>query len=230
MKLFLGAVCLAAAASSALAQAGGGMAGMNHDADVNTKQVGPLPAGWTGRTDRGNLQLENASFVTMGPGFHVSTGPAVTLWNPANTASGTYTITANFSARSMPAHDAYGLVWGGQSLDAANESYYYFLVFGDGHIAVKHRAGASETRATDAQYIHTIFDSKTAVAGVTVVDSAGKGSSNALEVRVGADSVRLTVNGKQVYAADAKNLGGSGIYGIRVNHNINVHVAGFAKK
>jgi hypothetical protein len=197
---------------------------------MNTKQAGPLPAGWTGRTDRPDQKLENASFVTMGPGFHVTTGPAVTLWNPANIASGTYTISANFAARSMPAHDAYGLVWGGASLDAANESYYYFLVFGDGRIAVKHRAGASDTRTTDAQFIHTIYDSKTAVAGIIVVDSAGKGSSNALEVRVGADSVRLTVNGNQVFAADAKNLGGSGVYGIRVNHNISVHVAGFVKK
>ena len=40
------------------------------------------------------------------------------------------------------------------------------------------------------------------------------------------------VNGTQVGAIDAKNpmAATSGIYGLRVNHNINVHITDFGKK
>ena len=35
--------------------------------------------------------------VSMGPGFHVTSGPAAVYWNPANTASGNYTVSGTFS-------------------------------------------------------------------------------------------------------------------------------------
>jgi hypothetical protein len=56
--------------------------------------------GWTGKIDdsRENqgLKLEDAKFAREGQGFHITTGPAVTYWNPANTASGNYTVKATF--------------------------------------------------------------------------------------------------------------------------------------
>jgi len=60
-------------------------------------------------------------------------------------------------------------------------------------------------------------------------DATGK-STNALEVRVGADKIDFVVNGVVVNTqpksgATAKT---DGIYGIRINHLLEVQVDGFA--
>src|SRR5665213_2151659 len=54
--------------------------------------------GWTGKIDasaakRGST-LDNAKLSREGDALHVVTGPAVAYWNPANTASGNYTVSA----------------------------------------------------------------------------------------------------------------------------------------
>ena len=59
-------------------------------------------------------------------------------------------------------------------------------------------------------------------------DASGK-STNALEVRVGADKVDFVVNGQVVHSepksgAMAKT---DGIYGIRINHLLEVHIDRF---
>ena len=59
-------------------------------------------------------------------------------------------------------------------------------------------------------------------------DASGK-STNALEVRVGADKIDYVVNGTVVNStpksAVARTDGG---YGIRVNHQLEVHIDGLA--
>ena len=240
MRTILGVLALAAVASTAGAQGGGGMPGMNMDPTKNTKQQGPLPAGWMGRTDRPSQKLEDAYFTTMGSGMHITTGPAVTLWNPANTASGTYTISATFAARSVPLHDAYGLFWGGTDVsDSTKVSYAYFLAYGNGNFTVKHRAGGNSrtVRAPGGMGdVHIVIDSTpNAAINKAMKDGAladGGSASNTLEVRVAADSVRFVVNGKQVAAVDAKSplMPNAGVYGLRVNHNIDTHIANFSKK
>src|SRR5215467_15395085 len=54
--------------------------------------------GWTGKIDassgRQGRKLEDAKLVQEGAALHVTTGPATTFWNPANTAKGDYTIKA----------------------------------------------------------------------------------------------------------------------------------------
>lgn len=237
MRTFMGVLALAGVAATAGAQGGGGMPGM--DMTKAVKQVGPHPAGWEMRVDNpAREKTEDANFVAMGAGMHITAGPHAIYWNPANAASGTYTISASFGVRSAPLHDYYGLIWGGKDLsDSAKVSYAYFLVGGDGTFLVKHRAGpssASERRGNPD--VHTVIE-KTPHAAIKAAmkDGApadGGTASNSLEVRVATDSVRFFVNGTQVGAADAKNpmLPNAGIYGIRVNHNIDTHVANFGKK
>ena len=60
-------------------------------------------------------------------------------------------------------------------------------------------------------------------------DAGGK-STNALEVRVGADKVEYVVNGTVVGSTPkgARAPKTDGIYGIRVNHLLEVHVDAFA--
>ena len=56
--------------------------------------------GWTGQIDAkeaaAGLTLNSAKFAKEGDAFHVVTGPATTYWNPANKASGDYTVKATF--------------------------------------------------------------------------------------------------------------------------------------
>ena len=60
-------------------------------------------------------------------------------------------------------------------------------------------------------------------------DASGK-STNALEVRVTADKIDYLVNGTTVHSTPKTGLTAKtdGIYGIRVNHQLDVHIDGFA--
>ncbi len=226
MKKILAVVAVAAFASAAHAQAGGGMAGMKMDEQKAVTQEGPTPAGWSMRPDNAANKPESVNFVAMGPGYHVTSGnTAAIYWNPANTATGNYTISATFGVRSTPMHDAVGLVFAGNDLSGDIGNYAYFLVFGDGSFAVKHRAGPNNK--TD---VHTII-AQTKNAAIKAADKDGGSASNKLTVKAGADSVRFLVNDVQVGAVDAKSgLAGAGTFGFRVNHGISVHVAGLAKQ
>ena len=58
-------------------------------------------AGWTGKVDasreNGTLTINDGKFVAEGQGFHVTTGPSALYWNPKNTATGDYTVSATFN-------------------------------------------------------------------------------------------------------------------------------------
>ena len=206
---------LALLAAPLAAQANGAR---QHDPDVKA-DGGALPTGWAGRTDNPAAKLENAKFVAMGPGFHVTSGPAAIYWRDANAMSGPFTTSARFTQTKAPMHpEAYGIFFMGKSLRGAEQSYAYFLVRGDGKVLVKHRAGSA---------VHTLMD-WTDNAAVHTQDASGK-ATNTLTVDASkSDSVRLLVNGSQVAALPLAQLGSTdGIVGLRVNHNLDVHVADF---
>jgi hypothetical protein len=183
------------------------------------------------RNDNPADKPDDDNFTTMGPGMHVESGPPAIYWNPANTASGAYTVSATFGVRSIPLHDAVGLVWGGNDLGGDKVSYAYFLVYGNGTFSIKHRSGPGSTGGRRNPDVHTVVDT-TSNPAIKAAPANGGAASNKLAVKVAADSVRFFVNDVQVAAVDAKNpmMPASGIYGFRVNHNISVHVAGLAKQ
>jgi predicted cupin superfamily sugar epimerase len=176
------------------------------------------PAGWQVRIDRSQSATDpddtpELKFMTMGKGFHVTGGPAGTFWNPANTAMGDYTLTATFNLLRPSGHvNYYGLVYGGRNLEAANQSYIYFLVAQNGSFTIRHRAG-DET-------VHDIVG-RTENAAVVQPDANGQ-SVNRLQVRVGADETQFVVNGTVVHTAARQGMAGAsdGIWGLRVNHVI----------
>src|SRR5512141_961699 len=67
---------------------------------IGVKDGGVLVKGWTGQIDAkekaAGQTLNGARLIKEGKGFHVTTGPAVTYWNPDNTAKGDYTVSATF--------------------------------------------------------------------------------------------------------------------------------------
>src|SRR5579863_3501868 len=134
------------------------------------------PAGWKVRADRSSTATDpDASgaikFVTMGTGFHATNPQAAIYWNPANTASGTYTVKGTFTLVKPSGHtNYYGLVFGGSDLGFAQQKYLYFMVAQDGTWLIKSRDGD----ATDE------VAPRAANAAVKKPDASGK-STNALE-------------------------------------------------
>ena len=175
-----------------------------------------LPSGWHVRADRANAPLQKVKFVQMGNGYHATLGPSVLLYNPAQTAQGSYRAHATFTqTKATPHPEGYGLVVGGKNLAAENQDYLYFLVRQDGKFMVKHRAG-TET--------HTLFD-WTAHPAIKPVDAQGK-ATNALAIDVTDSAARFLVNGQEVAKVDrTPAFNTDGIVGLRINHNLDVHVA-----
>jgi hypothetical protein len=213
---------LAAALSAAAVLSASGAAAQGNDPDQNAGGSGQLPAGWQARLDRPNAKMTELKFVTMGTGLHATSGPAAIYWNPAHMAKGSYTAQATFVQTKAPQHpEAYGLLIGGSDLAGAGQNYVYFLTRGDGKYFIAHRAGAER---------HVITD-WTASDALKPQDAAGK-ASNTLAVDVTATEVRFLANGTQLAAVPRSNamVKTDGQVGIRVNHNLDVHIDGFSVK
>jgi hypothetical protein len=192
--------------------------------------VAQAPKGWMVRADRSaNATDPDAAgaikFATSGSGFHATNPQAAVFWNPANTAAGNYSLKGTFTLMKPSGHtNYYGLVFGGSDLDGPKQTYLYFLVAQDGTWLVKRRDG--DAAAQDVS-------PKTPSDAVKKPDAGGK-STNALEVRVSGDKIEYLVNGTLVNTTPkaGQTAKTDGIYGIRVNHLLEVQVDGFgvAKK
>ena len=188
--------------------------------------------GWTGMVDpneatRGQT-LNNAKFTKEGDALHVTTGPAVAYWNPANTASGDYTVKATFNEpQYMNLNDhphPYGVFIGGNDMGTANESYLYCAAYGNGNFIVRGfgpksfqlNGGRGEANAA----VH-----KAATKGAPVTQD--------IALSVKGDQVSCAINGTTVATYKKSELvtagklkSTDGIYGIRFAHNTEGTVSG----
>jgi hypothetical protein len=109
--------------------------------------VAQTPKGWKARVDKSTAASDpdaagEISFVTMGSGFHATNPKAAVYWNPANTASGTYTLKGTFTLLKPSGHtNYYGLVFGGSGLEGPQQKYLYFVVAQNGTWLIKRRDG-----------------------------------------------------------------------------------------
>ena len=193
-----------------------------HAADPDKKMAGPgtLPSGWKGRLDSGDKSLAGVKASPMGGGVHFMTGPAGIYYKPADKGVGAYETHATFTQMEPAAHpEAYGLFIGGADLEGASQKYTYFIVRQDGKYMIKRRAGAQTPTVADW----------TDSPAVKKADRSGK-MTNTLSIEVGKDKVRFLVNGTEVTSVDASKVDTAGTPGLRVNHNLNLHVEGFAVK
>jgi hypothetical protein len=182
------------------------------------------PQGWKMHVDHSREASDpdasgDIKFVTMGTGFHATNPQAAVYWNPANKASGTYTLKGTFTLMKLSGHvNYYGLVFGGSGLEGADQKYLYFVVAQNGTWLIKSRDGGDATSTIAA---------KTPNDAVKKPDETGK-STNALEVRVGADTVDVVVNGAVVHTEPKSGAMArtDGVWGIRINHLLEVHIDG----
>ena len=190
--------------------------------------------GWTGKIDpqeeKAGQALNNAKLAPSGKGLQVTTGPAVTYWNPANKAAGNYTVKATFTeANYMGLNDhphPYGIVIGGNDLGTPQQSYLYCSAYGDGTFIV--RGFGPEPFQ---------MGGRRPEANAAVHKAAGKGSSVTQEIAVSVkgDKVECAINGAVVGSYDKAALvtagklkSTDGVYGIRFAHNTDAVVMGLA--
>jgi hypothetical protein len=182
-----------------------------------------VPKGWMLRVDRsadasdpdapGPIKL-----APMGSGFRAIAPQAAVFWNPANTATGNYTLKGTFSLiKSTGYLEYYGLVFAGSNLETAGQDYLYFVITDDGTWLIKRRTGAA------AQEVSARAPSS----AIKKPDANGT-CSNALEVRVMADKIDFLVNGTVVKTLPKTGQAAKtdGLYGMRINHHLEVQVDG----
>ena len=183
---------------------------------------GELAPGWQMRVDPRAGSGAPPKFVAMGSGWHATSGSRAIYWRAGDVAKGNYKVDATFTLSKAPGHaEAYGIVFAGKDLTTPKQNYMYFTLGGNGTYLIKHRAGDADSE------IHTIQD-WTASDAIAKADASGK-STDKLSVVVGAQKVQYMINGKEVYSMDRANIpgGADGIAGIRVSHNLDVHISDF---
>ena len=198
------------------------------DATKAVSGGGDLAPGWQMRVDPRAGSGTPPKFVAMGSGYHATSGSRAIYWRPGDVATGNYRVSATFTLTKPPGHaEAYGLIFAGKDLTGPNQNYVYFTLGGNGSYLIKHRAGDADDQ------IHTI-QNWTPSDAIARPDASGK-STDKLEVVVGPQKIQYLINGKEVYSMDrAKAVGPGtmlsstdGIAGIRVSHNLDVHIADF---
>jgi len=188
--------------------------------------------GWTGRIDAkeqaAGLTINSAKLVKEGDGLHVTTGPAVTYWNPANTAKGDYTVKATFyEPKYMNINDhphPYGIVIAGNDLGTDNQSYLYCAAYGNGTFIV---------RGFGPQPFQMGGRPPVADAAVNKAAGVGQPVKQEIAMTVKGDKVSCSINNKVVATYDRSALvtagklkSTDGVYGIRFAHNTDAIVTG----
>jgi hypothetical protein len=188
---------------------------------------GILVPGWAGKPDTGSVS--EAKFAAEGSGFHVTTGPAITYWNPANKAAGNYTVKATFNEpQYMNLNDhphPYGIMIAGNDLGTASASLLYCAPYGSGKFIVRGFGPAPFQ-----------MNGRNGEPSDAVHKAAGKDQPVTQDVAmsVTGDKVECAINGTVVASYDKTALVAAGklksldgVYGMRFAHNTEVIVTGF---
>jgi len=222
-------IVLAVASLGVRAQAQGNMA------MESTRAVaggGISVKGWAGAVDaseaKRGMTITSAKFAAEGSGFHVTTGPSATYWNPANTAKGNYTVKATFTEpKYMNLNDhphPYGIVIGGNDLGTDKASLLYCTAYGTGTFIVRGFGPAPFRLGGNAP-----------TANPAVHKAAAKGEPVTQEIAVSVKDgkVSCAINGTVVATYDKAETVGDGklksldgTYGLRFGHNTEVAVSG----
>jgi hypothetical protein len=189
--------------------------------------------GWQGKTDtsreNGTLTINDALFAEEAGGFRVTTGPSAVYWNPANKATGDYTVSATFSEpKYMNINDhphPYGIAFAGNDLDTPNMSIGYCAAYGNGTYIMRGFGPAAFQ-----------VGGRAPVANPAISKAAGKNEpvTQMIAVSVKGDKVECSINGAVVGSWPKTDLVGAGklkstdgVYGLRLGHNTDVVVTKF---
>jgi hypothetical protein len=202
--------------------------------DANRKVAGggiSVP-GWQGKVDSAaetaGQTVNDAKLSVDGKAMHVTTGPAVTYWNPGNVAKGDYTVSGTFTeSKFMDLNDhphPYGIVIAGNDMGTGQQSYIYCAAYGSGNFIVR-GFGPNPFQLNGRRE-----------ANDAVHKAAGPGQpvTQAIAMQVKGDKVSCLINGTVVKTLNKSDLvvpgklkSTDGVYGIRFAHNTDATVTDF---
>ena len=176
------------------------------------------PDGWQSRTDRPGMDVSEIAFVTMEPGWHVTTGPAAILYDPSRTASGAFRLESEtFLFDPQGRREAFGFFMGGKELQGDNQEYVYFLIRPTGEFLIKRRTGGTTSDIVS-------WTANPAILAWADREEDAATVKNVLAVEAGTETVRFLINGDEMASLPRADLDLDGVVGLRVNHAVNIHV------
>lgn len=225
-------ICSTLVIASILGVPRAGMAQAQQDANRSVTGGGIMVPGWKGVVDpsaaTAGQGVNDAKLTKEGDALRVITGPAITYWNPANVATGDYTVTATFTEpKYMNINDhphPYGIVIAGNDMGTETQSYLYCAAYGSGTFIVRgfgpqpFQMGGRRPTPHDA-----------------VHKAAGKDQpvTQEIAVSVKGDDVSCAINGtvvatypKAELVTAGKLKSTDGVYGVRFAHNTDGTVTG----
>jgi hypothetical protein len=228
---FAGALSLATLHAQQQPPAAGGqrMGGMQMPDTARKVENGGIHApGWQGKPDEGAGSINDGKFEMKGAEITINSGPAALYWNPANTGSGDYTVSATFTEpkymSSMSHPHPYGVFIAGSNLDSGKATALYCAAYGRGTFIVRGFGPAAfqmNGRGAPSDAVHK-------AAG------PGEGVTQTIAMSVKGDNVECAINGttvatypKSAVVGDGKLTSTDGVAGIRVAHNVDVIVKDF---
>jgi hypothetical protein len=188
--------------------------------------------GWTGKIDASSASqgrtLNDAKFVQEGANLHVTTGPATTFWNPANKATGDYTVKGTFTEPKYMALNShphsYGIVIGGNDLGTDQQSLLYCAAYGNGTFIVR-GFGPAPFQMNGAR----------GAANPAIHKAAAQNEPVTQEIAFAVKGGRAEcwINGTMVAGYDKAEIvapgklkSTDGIWGLRFTHNVEAIIAG----
>ncbi len=210
------------------------LAQANNEDSRKVSGGGIMVPGWMGKIDakevKAGLTLSDAKLAMEGGKMVVTTGPAVTYWNPANKATGDYTVKATFNEpqyMNVNSHPhPYGIMIAGNDLGTDNESYLYCAAYGNGNFIVRGFGPAPFQ-----------MNGPRGGSNPAVNKAAGKLQpvTQEIAVTVKGNDVSCAINGTTVgtYAKSDLVTAGKlkstdGVYGVRFGHNTDATVTGLS--
>ncbi len=209
-----------------------GAASAQESPDTNRKVAGGgiSVSGWQGKIDadaeKAGQTVSDAKLAGDGKTMQVTTGPAITYWNPKNVAKGDYTVSATFTEpkfMNLNTHPhPYGIVIAGSGLGTADQSYIYCAAYGNGNFIV--RGFGPEPFQLNGRREANDAVHKAAAVGEPVTQQ--------IAMQVKGDTVSCIINGTTVKTFPKSDLvtagklkSTDGVYGIRFAHNTDATVS-----
>ena len=177
-----------------------------------------FPEGWEVRFDQEGASMDDLHMVAMPPGIHITTGPRMIAYHPDSVAAGDFRIESEtFLFDPEGLREAFGFFIGGSDLQGPDQRYTYFLLREGGEFLVKTRSGTATPVVQD-------WTAHPAIVSYATKPEDASTARNVLALEADGDELRFFVNGEQVWSGPRGDVATDGVFGLRVNHRLNLHV------
>lgn len=179
------------------------------------------PAHWKWITDEPAQLVTDAPvadsawrFVSMPPGWHVTTGPGAVLYDPAYAAAGRFTLEAKIFLFPNGSDEGYGLFLGGHDLENDGRSMLTFFIRRDG------AASVVRVRGDESEFV-VPWERHPGIRP----QEGGNTIENVLRVSAEPDQLVYVVNDDTVAVIPRSDAAVGGRFGFRVGAKLNLHIS-----